>query len=178
MLNLAGTLVVRHLVVLLLVLWLAAPGSAAALGEAAGKAQGKAPAGTGKKKLLLFAKDPASWQIVKGGASGKLVYRESRGSFALSAAGLQPRASYALVRIEEKPPGGQVLARGVSDSLGRIELSGTWRDWSRKFWLVAGEDVSGSVGGAAALRAWHPSRYLFEEKPLGIPCDCPEPEEP
>jgi len=163
----------RHLAALLVILLLGAPLGAAAHGEA-----GKAATGTGKKKLLLFAKNPATWQIVKGGGSGKLVYHESRGTFTLSAAGLQPRASYALVRIEEQPPGGQILARGVSDSLGRIELSGSWHDWTRKFWLVAGEDVSGAVGGAAALRAWHPGRYLFEEKPLGVPCDCPEPEEP
>ncbi|GFO68401.1 hypothetical protein GMLC_19800 [Geomonas limicola] len=162
------------LLVLLLVLGMGTPGNAAAPGEGAGRGA----TGTGKKKLLLFAKDPATWQVVRGGASGKLVYRESRGTFTLSAAGLQPRAAYALVRIEEEPPAGQVVARGVSDSQGRIELTGTWRDWTRKFWLVSGEDVSGTVGGPAALRAWHPGRYLFEEKPLGVPCDCPEPEEP
>jgi hypothetical protein len=57
-------------------------------------------------------------------------------------------------------------------------LHGVWRNWSKKFWLVAGDDVSGNVGESATLRAWRPEKYLFEEKPLGIPCDCPEPEEP
>lgn len=173
-LNRSGMPSLRSLLLLLIMLALTGPANAAAPGEAARKLA----TGTGKKKLLLFAKDPATWQIVRGGASGKLVYRESRGTFTLSAAGLQPRAAYALVRIEEQPPGGQVLARGVSDGKGRIELGGIWHDWTRKFWLVAGEDVSGAVGGPAALRAWHPGRYLFEEKPLGVPCDCPEPEEP
>ncbi|GFO61336.1 hypothetical protein GMST_36610 [Geomonas silvestris] len=173
-LNRSGMPSLRSLLLLLIMLGVTGAANAAAPGEAAGNLA----TGTGKKKLLLFAKDPANWQIVRGGASGKLIYRESRGRFTLSAKGLKPRAAYALVRIEETPPGGQVLARGISDGQGRIELGGIWRDWTRKFWLVAGEDVSGAVGGPAALRAWHPSRYLFEEKPLGVPCDCPEPEEP
>lgn len=36
---------------------------------------------------------------------------------------------------------GNVLARGVSDGEGRLELHGTWRNWTSKFWLVSGEDV-------------------------------------
>jgi len=134
--------------------------------------------GSGKKKLLLFAKDPATWHIVKGGGSGKLVYREANGAFTLTAAGLQPRARYALVRVVETPAGAQIVAKGTSDPSGKLELAGVWHNWSKKFWLVAGEDVAGAVGGAASLKAWRPARYLFEEKPLGVPCDCPEPEEP
>jgi len=137
-----------------------------------------AQAAGAKKKLLLFAKDPLTWSIVRGGGSGRLTYREGNGSYTLQAAGLQPRSSYALIRYEDAPPRGEVLARGVSDGEGRLELHGTWRNWTSKFWLVSGEDVGGGVGSAASLRAWHPERYLFEEKPLGVPCDCPEPEEP
>ncbi|MDD2539774.1 MAG: hypothetical protein PHH28_01870, partial [Desulfuromonadaceae bacterium] len=36
---------------------------------------------SGKKKLLLFTKNPATWAIVKNGASGKMSYHESTGSF-------------------------------------------------------------------------------------------------
>jgi len=146
--------------------------------QAVGDAPVRSAAGSGKKRLLLFAKDPATWSIVKGGASGKLVYREANGAFMLNAAGLKPQAPYVLVRVEEEPAGGQILARGSADRNGRLELSGTWHNWTRKFWVVAAEDVAGATGGTATLRAWHPSRYLFEEKPLGVPCDCPEPEEP
>lgn len=138
----------------------------------------KAPATSGKKKLLLFAKNPATWSIVKGGASGKLVYRESSGAFSLSAAGLRPRSAYALIRYADAPPKVEILARGESDVRGNLELNGVWRNWTKKFWLVSGEDVAGSVGDAGSLRAWRPDRYLFEEKPLGIACECPEPEKP
>lgn len=134
--------------------------------------------GSGNKKLLLFAKNPATWSIVKGGASGKLIYREATGAFVLSAAGLRPRSPYALIRYADAPPMGEILARGVSDGHGRLELNGVWRNWTKKFWLMSGEDVSGNAGGAGSLHAWRPDRYLFEEKPLGIACACPEPEEP
>lgn len=136
------------------------------------------PAVSGRKQLLLFAKDPATWHIVKGGGSGKLVFSEASGAFTLTAAGLQPRTGYALVRVVEAPAGAQVVAKGTSDPSGKLELTGVWHTWSKKFWLVAGEDVAGVVGGAASLKAWRPARYLFEEKPLGVPCDCPELEEP
>jgi hypothetical protein len=133
---------------------------------------------SGKKKLLLFAKNPATWAIVKGGASGKLVYRESSGAFSLSAAGVKPRSFYTLVRYADTPPQVEILATGESGRSGNLELSGVWQNWTKKFWLVPSVDVKAKVGNAGALTAWRPDRYLFEEKPLGVACVCPEPEEP
>lgn len=135
-------------------------------------------AASGKKKLLLFAKNPATWTIIKGGASGKLVYREANGTFTLTAAGLLPRTSFTLVRYADVPPQVEILATKESDKQGNLELSGLWRNWTKKFWLVPAEDVSGKVGETGRLIAWRPDRYLFEEKPLGIACVCPESEEP
>jgi len=160
------------LLLLLLILALSVPTSAAAEKGA------KTAHGSGKKKLLLFAKNPADWAIVQGGGNGRLIYRESSGVFSLTVSGLQPRSSYALIRYADAPPKAEILARGMSDLHGKLELSGVWRNWSKKFWLVSGDDVAGSAGGGGTLRAWHPERYLFEEKPLGIDCNCPEPEEP
>ena len=134
-------------------------------------------AASGKKKLLLFAKNSTTWAIVKNGASGKIIYHEATGAFTLQATGLFPGGSYALVRYDDAPPRADILARGTSDERGRLEMNGVWRNWSKKFWLVSGEDVAGKVGEAVSLRAWRPERYLFEEKPLGVPCNCPEPEE-
>jgi hypothetical protein len=158
-----------------------AKSAAKSAGDSSGKSAAQAstkPPARGKKKLLLFAKDPGTWSIVKGGASGKVIYREATGAFALDAAKLNPRSAYALVRFVDAPPRADIIARGTSDERGGLELNGIWRNWTQKFWLVSGEDVAGSVGGAGTLRAWRPERYLFEEKPLGIPCACPEPEEP
>ncbi len=138
----------------------------------------KPPVGSGARRLLLFAKNPVDWAVAKSGGSGKLVYRAATGTFTLSAVGLHPRSSYALVRYADAPPKAEILARGISDEHGKLGMTGTWRNWTRKFWVVAGEDVAGSVGETGAFRAWRPERYLFEEKPLGVPCNCPEPEEP
>ena len=132
---------------------------------------------SGKRKLLLFAKNPSTWSIIKNGAHGKLVYREATGTFTLTATGLQPRSSYALVRYADSPPIGDIVARGYSNENGSLELSGIWKNWTKKFWVVAGDDVSGNVGELGTLKSWRPERYLFEEKPLGIVCNCPEPEE-
>lgn len=139
---------------------------------------GTAVAASGGKRLLLFAKNPATWEILKGGANGKLAYREAGGAFTLTASGLIPRSPYALVRYRESPSRGEVVARGVSDAAGKLLLQGNWHAWVGKFWVVSGEDVAGAPGAAAVPRAWRPERYLFEEKPLGVPCACPEPEEP
>ncbi|MBJ6725147.1 hypothetical protein [Geomesophilobacter sediminis] len=134
-----------------------------------------APAKSGKKRLLLFAKNPSSWTVVKGGANGNLLYRASTGDFTLAAQGLAPRSRYALIRYADRPPQAEVLARGTSDDRGRLALRGRWENWTRKFWLVSGEDVEGTHGSARLVN-WRPERYLFEEKQLGTPCDCPEPE--
>jgi len=134
--------------------------------------------GSGKKKLLLFAKNPATWAIVSNGAGGKLVYREATGTFTLYAIGLHPQSPYVLVRYADTPPKVDIVARGRSDAKGGLELNGVWKNWTKKFWVVAGEDVTGTVGEHGSLKAWRPDRYLFEEKPLGIVCACPEPEEP
>jgi hypothetical protein len=138
----------------------------------------KAPVTGGKKTLMLFAKNPATWAIVKKGASGKMIYNESSGAFTLNASGLYPRSAYALIRYADDPPRVEILARGMSDERSRLDLGGVWHHWTRKFWLVSGEDVVGRAGYAGSLRAWRPHRYLFEEKPVGIDCICPEPEEP
>ena len=135
-------------------------------------------AATGKKKLQLFAKNPATWTIIKGGANGKLVYSEANGTFTLTAAGLLPRSSYTLVRYADTPPQVDLLATKESDARGNLELSGVWHNWTKKIWLVPNEDVKGTVGTVGRLSAWRPDRYLFEEKPLGIACLCPESEEP
>jgi hypothetical protein len=145
--------------------------------DATESAPAKAATGSGKRKLLLFAKNPVTWAIVKGGAKGKVVYRESTGAFTLNAAGLRPRSAYTLIRYADTPPQVDILARGESDRQGNLEVRGIWRKWTKKFWLVPAEDAVGKVGEAGSLQAWRPDRYLFEEKPLGIPCNCPEPDE-
>jgi hypothetical protein len=42
-----------------------------------------------------------------------------------------------------------------------------------KIWLVPTADLSFD-GDRARLTGWHPERYLFEYKILGMTCDCDE----
>ena len=142
--------------------------------SAAGKGLAGVACGTGK--LLLLTKNPASWRIIKGGASGKLIYHEKNGTFTLTASGLLPHSAYALIRYADAPPHAEILVRGTSERNGNLTLQGVWNNWTRKFWLVSGEDVSGNPAENGSFRAWRPERYLFEEKQLGIACPCPETE--
>lgn len=130
-----------------------------------------------EQALLLQAKDPVTWRIVPGGASGTLSYNAALGSFSFSAQRLSRQTEYLLVRYADAPPHGQILARGRTDHVGSLSLKGTWQDWTRKFWLVPGSDVVVETGGGdqpqrGRLIAWHPERYLFEDKILGISCAC------
>jgi hypothetical protein len=85
---------------------------------------------------------------------------------------LAPMTGYALVRYADHPPCADLVAEGMTDRDGILQLKGTWRQWSRKFWLVQAADISRS-GNRVTATAWHPERYLFEEKDLGVPCNCP-----
>lgn len=127
----------------------------------------------GGKTLMLHAKDPGTWQIIEEGAAGRLVYDVDNGNFSFSAWGLAAETTYALVRHTDDPADGLLLAQGASDKDGELVLSGFWQDWTMKFWLVPTSDLS-LDGDRARLTGWHPDRYLFEYKILGVPCDCDE----
>jgi len=122
--------------------------------------------GPAQRSLTLYAKDPDTWKIRPGGAHGTLVYHEQTGRFCFTARGLKPLSGYALVRNTDTPPTGDLLARGTTGKAGELRLSGRWHDWTRKIWLVSGNDLT-IRGNRATLKAWNPEQYLFEEKVLG-----------
>ncbi|WP_035056936.1 hypothetical protein [Desulfuromonas sp. TF] len=128
---------------------------------------------SGEKTLMLHAKDPGTWQIIEGGAAGRLIYDVDNGNFSFSAWGLGAETAYALVRHANDPAEGRILAQGVSGQEGALELSGSWQSWTMKICLVPASDLS-IDGDQARLTDWHPERYLFEYKILGVPCDCDE----
>lgn len=121
--------------------------------------------------LALLSKDPATWKVIAGGPRGTLSYNEETGRFTFNGTRLKPLAEYALVQLTNLPPYGHLLATGTVGQSGELQLNGVWKDWNQKFWLVLKDDIS-IVGNALSPKAWHPEQYLFEEKVLGIPCDC------
>lgn len=122
-------------------------------------------------KLALYAKNPANWKIIAGGAKGVLSYDELSGRFNFTAVKLKPQADYVLVRYAETPPTADLLARGTAGKSGELRLAGTWKDWTNKIWLVSAADVT-ITEKRVQLTDWHPNQYLFEEKVLGVPCEC------
>lgn len=132
--------------------------------------RGMATAGP-QQTLALYAKDPDTWKIRPGGASGTLEFDGQSGRFTFTARQLQPDNGYLLVRYAGGLPIADLLAEGVTDGRGGLRLSGTWRDWTGKIWLVTARDLVATAGRVRPA-AWHPEEYLFEEKVLGVPCTC------
>lgn len=131
-----------------------------------------ARSGTAQRTLKLFAKDPATWKIVPHGAGGVLSFNEKTGRFSFSAERLEPLRNYSLVRHDEGKKSGDLLARGVTDQAGALSLTGTWRVWRGKVWLVPTDHTARS-SDRLRLTTWRPGQYLFEEKVLGrdYPCN-------
>jgi hypothetical protein len=119
----------------------------------------------GHRPLPLYAKDPVTWKIIQGGSSGVMTYDIARGIFTANAHGLSANTDYTLVRYANEPPYGDILAQAKSDATGGIHLSGNWKQWTGKIWLILSDDISRD-GARPKLKAWHPARYLFEEREL------------
>jgi hypothetical protein len=118
-----------------------------------------------ERTLTLYAKDPASWEVLGSGPSGTLFYNVATRIFSFTAVRLSPHTGYTLARYAGIPPYIDLLAQGKTDESGRLHLTGAWSDWTKKIWLVLSTDVT-RTGGYARMTAWRPDCYLFEEKEL------------
>jgi hypothetical protein len=137
----------------------------------AGTAQ--SPGGKGQvSRLYLFAKDPVTGDIVKGGASGILSYKVPRNTevmerFAFTGNRLAPETDYSLICYPDS--GLIVLGRGKSDKSGYVHIEGSFnfgaipiasgdnaKDSARVL-LVLSRDI-----GTYQMLGWTPSMYLFQ----------------
>lgn len=120
--------------------------------------------------LYLFEKDPSTWDVVEGGAWGKLKYNFDSSSFdyVFNGHDLVPDTQYTLIRyIDPWGEGVVVLGTGTANEEGNIHLAGgvgtlgnaNTYDYGTgyKIWLVPTSDVSGST-----MIGWNPTEYLFE----------------
>jgi len=111
----------------------------------------------GTQHLELYEKDPVTWEVVEGGASGRLTFSDR---FVFNGHGLEPATDYTLIRYEDLWPGNPVcLASGISNNGGNVHLSGEMLDGGSKVWLVLSGDVD-CVN--REMVGWNPSEYLFE----------------
>jgi len=116
--------------------------------------------------LHLYSKDSCTWQVKKDGPAGHLRYDPEHDQFSFQADKLPPATAFALVNHLPENKHGCIIAEGISDPQGHLQLEGRWELWQGKFWLVLREDVERGTRGDR-LTAWHPDSYLFEERVLG-----------
>ena len=123
--------------------------------------------------LNFYKKDPAIWNIIKGGTRGKMKYNicGQEFDFVFNGYGLKPGGEYALVYYYDPWPGTGLLClgSGTADEEGNIHLVGSMEtddlpvehDASEgtKLRLVPSADVDAEGG---RMSAWNPAEYLFE----------------
>jgi len=116
--------------------------------------------------LYLYEKD-SSWEIVPGGAWGKMKYNLSGPTFdfVFNGHGLQASTPYSLIYYPEPqttwPWPVEAIAHGNANAGGDIHMAGS-HDFNQdltdfKIWLVLTDDIRGG-----SLSGWNPTDYLFE----------------
>jgi hypothetical protein len=144
------------------------------------------PAGKSRIAHLYLAEKDATWQVVPGGAWGKLKYNTSGPSFDFVFNGhkLEPGVAYTLMYYPDPWPGiGAIcLGEGITDSIGDLQVKGSPdidslpvpTDWNAipskttytgpppktgaKIWLVLSTDVACGM----RMLNWEPTEYLLE----------------
>jgi hypothetical protein len=128
-------------------------------------------------RLYLYEKDPDTWEIVDGGAWGKMKYKLAGRTFrfVFNGHGLEPKTEYSLIYYADPWPGnnpGALIASGTSNRGGNIHLAGSpdlgmdlpdaadenYPDGA-KIWLVLSDDYDETN---TKMADWNPTEYLFE----------------
>lgn len=123
--------------------------------------------------LNLFEKDPGTWEIVEGGAWGKMTYNLSgpEFSFVFNGHGLEARAEYRLIYYPDPWPGVGLICLGsaTANGGGNVHIAASVNtgdlpiasdtNAGAKIWLVLAADVDCEGNWSA----WNPTEYLFEE---------------
>lgn len=137
--------------------------------------------------LYLYEKDPATWEIVDGGAWGKMKYNLSGSTFnfVFNGHGLEEGYEYTLIYYPDPWPGNGLICLGsgtVNESgdvhiMGRVATgdmpslddlnhpnnggTGDLPLTGAKIWLILSSDVDCSAEPSHMI-GWTPVEYLFE----------------
>ena len=124
--------------------------------------------------LYLFQKDgEPDWNIVEGGAWGKMKYNLSgeEFEFVFNGHGLEPGEDYTLIYYPDPWPGTGLICLGSGTAKGRGNVhiaesvntgdlpSGADENDGAKIWLVLTADVDCD----SQMIGWTPTEYLFED---------------
>lgn len=129
-------------------------------------AKGDNPANDNPNNLYLYEKNPVTWDIVWGGAWGKMSWNAA-GDVTFNGHGLESGVSYSLIVYNDPWPGAPITIIGTATANrgGNVNIAGALGAGNyAKIWLVLTSDVtpSGMIG-------WHPGEYLFEHNAISIP---------
>ncbi|MFH1181716.1 MAG: hypothetical protein V1702_02040 [Candidatus Woesearchaeota archaeon] len=141
--------------------------------------------------VMLYAKTPGTdiynaWEIVLGGAWGKLNYDNSK--FVFNGHGLVTGLDYSLISYEEPglgnwPADVVILGSGTADEFGDVHIMGLmqtpycndytgyptdaeyYNQHGAKIWLVLSSDLTGTQ-----ITGWTPTSYLFEDALINVGC--------
>lgn len=124
--------------------------------------------------LYLYEKNPDTWEIVDGGAWGKMKYNLSGSTFdfVFNGHGLEPGYSYTLIYYPDPWPGTGLicLGAGTANRGGKVHIGQSVdtgdlpADFDQnypvgaKIWLVLSDDVNCGM----QMTGWNPTEYLFE----------------
>ena len=108
------------------------------------------------------------WNIVEGGAWGKMTYTLSGDAFefVFNGHGLEAGEDYTLIYYRDPWPGRglRCLGDGTANKGGNVNIKGEYpTDVSvtdAKIWLVLSDDVR--CEGPTQMIGWNPEEYLFE----------------
>lgn len=125
--------------------------------------------------LYLYEKDPSTWEIVDGGAWGKMKYNLSgpEFDFNFNGHGLEAGEEYLLIYYPDPWPGNNLicLGEGIANKGGNVHIKGSVNtgdlpaendenaNEGAKIWLVLKDDVD-CIG--REMIGWDPTEYLFE----------------
>jgi hypothetical protein len=162
--------------ILMCVVMALAAGSVA-LGQKSAKARiPNGPAGRSHVgHLYFFEKDPETWEVVDGGARGKMKYNLTgyEFDFVFNGHGLEPGYDYTLIYYPDPWPGNGLicLGEGTGDYDGNVHIKNVINTGSMpsaadenypggaKIWLVLSNDIDCA---AQSMIGWNPIEYLFE----------------
>jgi len=119
--------------------------------------------------LSLFEKDPATWEIIEGGAWGKMTYNLSgpEFEFVFNVHGLEAGVEYCLIYYPDPWPGEGLICLGcaTANGGGNVHIAAcvnTGDLTNAKIWLVLAADVDCDTEGVTQMIDWNPTKYLFE----------------
>lgn len=121
--------------------------------------------------LYLHEKDPATWDIVDGGAWGKMKYNLSGSEFdfVFNGHALEPDEDYTLIYYPDPWPGTGLieLGYGTANEDGDVHIAESVdtgdlpaeddENDGAKIWLILSSDCNGEE-----MTGWSPTEYLFE----------------